>query len=288
MNMIFLSLPYFLLAGNAAASLFLKNKPVLWILLLFPLFPAYREGILTPLGLSALLLFSLVSYASFNIPKMPLALKRIGWLLLLGLITGFVFHKIPGFSNILAVPAIQITVSSCPFSMYLNFDKVMAALILYATSDLPQAKKTIKIRALKKTVVFLICSILLLLFPAWFAGYIAWEPKIPTITGIWMLNNFLFVCFSDEIIFRGIIQRKLTTLFPKHIFLSIMTASVLFGLMHFKAGVHYILFATLTGLLYGYTYHKTKRILCAILVHFGLNVTHFFFFTYPASLVLCR
>lgn len=288
MNIFFLSLPYFLLASNVAASLFLKNKPLLCVLLLLSLFPAYQEGVLTPLGFSALLLFFLVSYASFNIPKMPLYLKRGLWVLLLGLSAGFVLHKIPGFSNTLAVSAMQITASACPFSMYLNFDKVMAALILYAASDLPQAKKTIKIRTLKKTAVFLICSILLLLCPAWLAGYIAWEPKIPAITGIWLLNNLLFVCFSDEIIFRGIIQRKLTALFPKHIFSSILITSLLFALVHFKTGLQYMFFATIAGLLYGYTYHKTKRILCAILVHFGLNVTHFFLFTYPASLVLCR
>lgn len=281
-------LAYLLLAFSVIASISLKNKPLLWILLLIPLLPAYQHGILTPVGLGGLGLFAATAYACFKDAKFPRIFKGMAWGLLLILITGFVLHKIPGFYNTLAVPALQITPASCPFLMYLNFDKVMAALILYAASDLPHIKKTIKLRALKKTIFFLISSIVLLLTPAWLAGYIAWVPKIPSITSMWILNNLLFVCFSDEIIFRGVIQRKLTTLFPKHVFLSILIAALLFGLMHYKAGLHFILFATLAGILYGYTYHKTKRILCAIFVHFGLNATHFFFFTYPASLVLCR
>ncbi|MFU7503008.1 MAG: hypothetical protein ACE1S7_06395, partial [Candidatus Tisiphia sp.] len=34
---------------------------------------------------------------------------------------------------------------------------------------------------------------------------------------------------------------------------------------------------------YGYTYDKTNRIICAMMVHFGLNLFHLMLFSYPAA-----
>lgn len=63
-----------------------------------------------------------------------------------------------------------------------------------------------------------------------------------------------------------------------------MLSSLLFGLAHFKAGLAYMIFASIAGAFYGLTYQKTRRILCSILVHFGVNLIHLIFFTYPATI----
>nr|WP_245207581.1 CPBP family glutamic-type intramembrane protease [Rickettsia fournieri] len=36
------------------------------------------------------------------------------------------------------------------------------------------------------------------------------------------------------------------------------------------------------GFFYGYAYYKTDKILCSVIVHFGLNLCHVLLFTYPA------
>src|SRR5277367_3021287 len=57
--------------------------------------------------------------------------------------------------------------------------------------------------------------------------------------------------------------------------LPLIASSVFFGLYHYEGGLTYIAFATIAGAFYGFAYMSTKRIESAILVHFGLNLTHF-------------
>lgn len=63
--------------------------------------------------------------------------------------------------------------------------------------------------------------------------------------------------------------------------LSLLLTALLFGLFHYKSGVLMIIFAFLAGIGYGYAFQKSEKIESAILVHFGVNITHFIFFTYP-------
>ncbi|APZ30631.1 MAG: CPBP family glutamic-type intramembrane protease [Rickettsia conorii subsp. raoultii] len=44
----------------------------------------------------------------------------------------------------------------------------------------------------------------------------------------------------------------------------------------------YIALSTICGFFYGYAYYKTGKILCSMIVHFGLNLCHVLLFTYPA------
>nr|WP_227779860.1 CPBP family intramembrane glutamic endopeptidase [Rickettsia sp. Tenjiku01] len=44
----------------------------------------------------------------------------------------------------------------------------------------------------------------------------------------------------------------------------------------------YIALSTICGFFYGYAYYKTGKILCSVIVHFGLNLCHVLLFTYPA------
>ena len=59
-----------------------------------------------------------------------------------------------------------------------------------------------------------------------------------------------------------------------------MLASILFGLAHAPAGWQWMLLAGLAGVGYGLAY-RFGGLGAAIATHFGLNVLHFLFFTYP-------
>ena len=163
----------------------------------------------------------------------------------------------------------------------------MAALIIYAVSDLIVNERFINLKALKQTAIILIINIILIIFPAVVSGYVKFDPKIPNITLIWVLNNLLFVSFSEEVIYRGFLQKNLTQWLPNKLnpaIISLAVTSIIFGLAHFRDGPIYMVLAGICGLFYGYTYYKTNRILCAMLVHFLLNFTHFIFFTYPSAI----
>lgn len=169
--------------------------------------------------------------------------------------------------------------------MLLNFDKVMAGLILYTLSPIITLEHSIDKLAFKQTVLIFMACIIFILGPAILSGYIRLDPKVPHILPIWIINNLVFVCFSEEVIFRGFVQRTLQKYLGsgfKYGLLSIILASIVFGLAHYKDGITFMMLAAICGLFYGYTYLKTKRILCAMLVHFLLNLTHILIFTYPS------
>jgi membrane protease YdiL (CAAX protease family) len=90
---------------------------------------------------------------------------------------------------------------------------------------------------------------------------------------------------AEEAFFRGFIQKNLSLMMKKiqhGDYLALLIAAVLFGLAHYPGGIKYVILATVAGLGYVWVYLTTKRIEGSILTHFGLNLTHFLFFTYPA------
>jgi uncharacterized protein len=58
-----------------------------------------------------------------------------------------------------------------------------------------------------------------------------------------------------------------------------MTA-LAFGSVHFASGPPMILLASLAGIAYGLAY-RYGGLLASVLAHFGLNLFHILFFTYP-------
>ena len=190
-------------------------------------------------------------------------------------------------ANSLVIDKERLSPLSCPFSMYLNFDKTIAALVIYITSGLSILEKPVDKKSILYTTLYLsVCAGLVSILGI-LTGYIKFEPKLPDILPIWVLNNLLFVCMAEEVIFRGFVQTHLKKfLNEKTNFrtLHITITSLIFGLAHFKGGVLYVILASICGWFYGYAYERTNRILCAMLVHFGLNLIHLTLFTYP---VLC-
>lgn len=95
--------------------------------------------------------------------------------------------------------------------------------------------------------------------------------------------NYLFVIlfagvlvgFVEEIIFRGIIQRRFTEVFGAR--LSIIIVSILFGFMHsvWLAPMD-IVFAGGVSLLIGYLYHEYRDMILITAFHGGINIASFF------------
>jgi membrane protease YdiL (CAAX protease family) len=119
---------------------------------------------------------------------------------------------------------------------------------------------------------------------ATYIGYVKFDMKFPPQTYVFALNNLILVCIAEEAFFRGYIQKYLTSFCTRYQFsklLALAIASILFGFRHLAGGPAFIGLSAIAGLFYGAAYMKTGRIEASIITHFGLNLIHFLFFSYP-------
>lgn len=85
------------------------------------------------------------------------------------------------------------------------------------------------------------------------------------------LSIFLLTAWPEEFLFRGLLQNSLSRSFSNET-AGWLTASVIFGLAHItNNGVfpnwRYALLATIAGIFYGRTWHKTNSIFTSAIVH---------------------
>lgn len=102
----------------------------------------------------------------------------------------------------------------------------------------------------------------------------------PTYFLIMVPVSILFVGPAEELLFRGAVQGRLRQSWG--VWPAILTATVLFGLVHipaitggFGAQLSYALLVAVLGLLLGYLYEYTGNILVPSLIHGAYNATLF-------------
>lgn len=250
------------------------------------IFLSIAMQITTALGGAFLLFFMTLCWLYFDV-------LAIGWIraftywVLVGMGICFIIHCLPGFNVLPVYQDIQLSPLSKPFNMYLSFDKGVMALILGCFIR-PSLNNTQQISLWNRHVIFALSgSIAVISILGLLSRYIAIDPKFSPLFFIWGIHNLFFVCFAEELLFRGVIQKTFSDFFEKYhlgFILPLLLSSILFGLVHYKGGIAYIGLATITGIFYGYAYQKTKRVEAAILVHFCLNASHFLLFTYPSAI----
>ena len=193
------------------------------------------------------------------------------------------------FSNPVPIfEGIKFSSISAPFWMGINIEKAVCGIILTAYI-IKRAKTFSEWKTIFKEFIPVLLILIILLFtPAIFTGFVKLNYKIPDGMYLFILNNLLLTSVAEEVFFRGFLQKKLFDIFSINFkmkdaapLLSILITSVIFGLGHLYSGVLMAIFAFIAGIGYGYAYQKSWKLESAILVHFGLNITHFIFFTYP-------
>ena len=197
---------YIFLAITVAVALFARNKPFIYVGLLVTCATAFFEHIININSLLTLSIFALLSFCYFKLEHIHKYFKIPLFIFLVVFTAGFVLHLIPGFSNAIAFNKILISKASYPYSMYLNFDKVMAGLVLYTFSSLSDTEKNMDFKAIWHTILLLSLCIIIVVTSSVATGYVKLDPKLPDILLLWSINNFFFVCFSEEVIFRGFLQ----------------------------------------------------------------------------------
>jgi len=105
-----------------------------------------------------------------------------------------------------------------------------------------------------------------------------WKTFLPLSIGI-----LFFTAWPEELLFRGLLQNLLSQA-SRSDTVGWIGASILFGFshifnMHFP-NWRYVLLASIAGLFYGWTWHKTGSIFASAIVHAGVDILwHFLFRT---------
>ncbi len=194
-------------------------------------------------------------------------------------------HKMPGINNMKVAEGV-LSPGGIHYNLWFNFDKPLVGLFLLAwvvpiVSSFAQWGK-----AFKQSFFLIVGGVLLLIVISMKGGLVAWDPKIPRISLLFLWANLFFVCIPEEAFMRGFLQRELCKLLGERLFAKIISVVVIAGIF---AGLHFfwiqdpffLAMVFLAGVIFGSIYEITRVIEASILCHFVFNVTHFFLFTYP-------
>lgn len=277
------SLVTYALLTCAILSLWLKRHYAVWgTLFAIATVCGLISGRLQWPALLFIISFSAICYFTFHARHLTLKITCGIFVFILSILLWY--HMIPGFYNWQIVNSVLLSADAAPFSMYLNFDKPMIGLLILGFGSLPVLKSKKEWYAVCiKTAPVAIVGTFVIAGLAYAFGYIKFEPKWGDFFIVWFVSNLFFSTITEEVLFRGFIQKYLTVAFRKIRFgsgVALLIASILFAAVH-TGGLTYILLAFISGLLYGGVYIKTNRIEASILTHIFLNSIHLLFFTYP-------
>ncbi|WP_444994051.1 CPBP family intramembrane glutamic endopeptidase [Aliikangiella sp. IMCC44359] len=196
-------------------------------------------------------------------------------------------HVIPDFQNQLIVKQVAIKSLSQPFSMYINFDKSLAGVIVFLVlikkSPIPLSSELFI-----KAVLISLAMVGIALGTALSLDIV--DVNLDYLLGapfliIFIVNQIMIVCLAEEVFFRGMIQEKLYSIFDQekryYYIIPVSVTAIIFGIVHLAGGVYYMLVAMIAGLGYGLVYQLTRRVEFSIACHFLLNIIHLGFLSYP-------
>ena len=245
---------------------------------------AWFHGIIFAAGVAWLLLMALVAWFFARAPSNGW-IRWVTGLALFALAAAVMSHALPGFFNPRVISAVRFRTDAIPFTLYLNFDKAVAGIILLGFCH-PLIARAADWRSMfAKAAPWIPAVVVLILVPSMWVGYVRFEPRFPPEAWLWMWANLFLTCVAEEAICRGLLQRQLQMAWenvPGGRLLALVLAATVFGVAHSSGGSTYVALAVVAGLGYGWVYQRTGRIEASILTHFSVNAVHFFFFTYPA------
>lgn len=270
--------------GMLAASLFLLpfNLMLASLLLACALGLAIFYGVVTPPAMVFMLVMLTATLLSHKYRQKSKWLTSGSELLLVIGAAALFLHLVPGFNNLKLLDKIYVGALSAPFTMYYNFDKALIPFLLLPC--LPSLFITDSYKTVSKMAwyILILCIPALLLLAVMFGG-LKVEFHVPAWTGSFVVANLFFVCITEEALFRGYLQQRLSQRLG--VWPALIISVLLFGACHYAGGFLLMLFATLAGVIYGLAWMWSGRLWVAVLFHFSLNMLHLLFFTYPFYLV---
>lgn len=202
---------------------------------------------------------------------------------------GFFSHSWPGFNNV-EIWQQQFAPESISHSFYWNWDKLFVAVALLPWLLLRDGRSHSGPEFGRRQPLGLLLAIfaltIALSFAAAFAlGLIEWQSKWGLIEQQWpqlllfALSMLVIVVTAEECVFRGMLQHCACRYLSAWGVLII--SGLFFGAVHVGFSPLFAIVAGVAGLGYCAIYYFSASILWSIALHFGLNVIHFLFFSYP-------
>lgn len=261
-----------------------KDSVPLWLWIFFAsLGCGMIAGVVNWLGAIVLLALAGMAYLSGMQYRYPL--KVLLMLCSMTLALALALHLIPGFNNPLVAHRIKFSADTTPYTLYANFDKGAAGLILLACfSSRIESLSTFN-RLIKPIILGILCTIIAVFGTALAIECVHLDLKLPSLTIPFLVINLFLVCVAEEAFFRGVIQEQLMVLLEKYRYMkpvATLASVLLFGIAHMAGGTKLMMLSTLAGVGYALTYTYTRKIEASIAVHFLTNLTHFMLFSYPA------
>lgn len=194
---------------------------------------------------------------------------------------------LPGFHNPRLLDHQLLSLDSTVFLLHANFDKAWIGAILVAflySSQRKCANLVAPRDVLRTTALVGAITILVTLTLAWATHFVRLDAKFPPFLPLVLIIHLLCTVIPEEAFFRLLIQTPLSERFAGKrygMYYTVLITALLFAMVHFAGGVHYMALAFIAGMGYAYVYAKTRRLSAAIAVHFALNLVHFVGFSYP-------
>lgn len=241
---------------------------------------ALADGQLGAIAAISLALLLIAAWAAS--PRRKMYCQYLGHALFIMVALSLFMHWLPGFHNPRVIGPVRFTPDAAPFTMYLNLDKPLIGFWLLLALPWTRSPRDVP-TALKAGAWGMLLTTIACLLVALLVGLVRYEPKLPPMSWLWLLNNLLLVTLTEEALFRGYLQGGLSRLLRGRAYADVSALAIsaaLFGLAHVAGGWQWIVVGSVAGLGYGLAF-RFGGLRASVLAHFGLNVTHFFLFTYP-------
>ena len=102
----------------------------------------------------------------------------------------------------------------------------------------------------------------------------------PSYIVIWLVHA-CWVGFSEEVIYRGILQNVLTHFFRGHSAPAIVIAALVYGYSNIGLGTDVFLLTAVSGLFYGILYLASRQLRYPVILHVLLSTMYLVFFSAP-------
>ncbi|HEU4780983.1 MAG TPA: type II CAAX endopeptidase family protein [Steroidobacteraceae bacterium] len=215
---------------------------------------------------------------------------KIAWQILAGLVFALYalamgLALLPGFHRIVLVQPQVLSEGATPYGISVGFPKVVTGIIILGLINPLLVRSWRELgRVLARALpVFTLTAVVGMAIVIGL-GYSSFAPKWTQLFLLFAPVNLFFTCMAEEAFFRGFLQHELSRVGSNRALaagVALVIGATLFGLAHFGGGLDYAIAAAVAGAAYGWAFMRTQRIEAAMAVHFGVNATHFLFFTYP-------
>lgn len=281
--------PFFLLGAGILSVWGSSRFPVWLVFLLAACGVGWYLGLIGPMALAALGILLLTTFMA-NTSQWGVPLRILGYVATFALAIALALHYVPGFPRPVLISE-RLGDSRVLYTMYANFDKGAAGLILVALWIHTHKSGGALASLLARNLPWILLAAAAPVALAWWLG-LRLDFKLGWYTPVFLLVNLLFVCVAEEIFFRQMVQQPLMNRLGAAgggAFMATLLTALAFALAHFgllkvfsgEAAAKALSVVFVAGFAYAWVYQMSRSVECSIATHFLVNAIHFIAFQYP-------